>query len=160
MEAPYEIWLQLDQWLQRRRCFKMLAYDGWRTMDGGPCLYYKLTSEPKGSGELKTHRKNALTIFALNTLRTCTVSELTITTNHTQSIQFKWFKSITSSFSPFFSSWNLIYIVWVTLEFYIKYIYNCNCTVKLMKKLICWVSSLRMDFCVFWWKIKIYYYHL
>ena len=27
-----------------------------RTMDGGPCLYYKLTSEPKGSGELKTQQ--------------------------------------------------------------------------------------------------------
>ena len=53
MEAPYEIWLQLAQWLQRRRCFKMLAYDGRRTTDGGACLYYKLTNEPKGSGELK-----------------------------------------------------------------------------------------------------------
>ena len=26
-----------------------------RTTDGGPCLYYKLASEPKGSGELKMY---------------------------------------------------------------------------------------------------------
>ena len=30
VEAPYEIWLQLAQWLQRRRCFKMLTCDGRR----------------------------------------------------------------------------------------------------------------------------------
>ena len=35
MEAPYEIWLQLAQWLQRRRCFKMLTYDIRCTTDGG-----------------------------------------------------------------------------------------------------------------------------
>ena len=43
MEAPYEIWLQLAQ---RRRCFKMLMDDVRRTSMA--CLYYKLTSEPKG----------------------------------------------------------------------------------------------------------------
>ena len=31
----------------------MLMYDRRHTTNGGPCLYYKLTSEPKGSGELK-----------------------------------------------------------------------------------------------------------
>ena len=58
---------------------------------------------------------------------------MTITTNHTESTS-KWFKSVTNCFSPFFSSWNLIYVVWVTLEFYPKYIYNCKCTVTLVKK--------------------------
>ena len=45
MEAPYEIWLQLAQWLQRRRCFKMLTDGVQRTAEA--CLYFKLTSEPK-----------------------------------------------------------------------------------------------------------------
>ena len=49
-EAPYEIWLRLDQRFWRRRSLKMV--DGHRT-DDGPWLYYKLTNEPKGSGELK-----------------------------------------------------------------------------------------------------------
>ena len=59
MEAPREIWLRLAQrfW---RRSLKMV--DGWTTYnartdgqrtDDGACLYYKLTNEPKGSGELK-----------------------------------------------------------------------------------------------------------
>ena len=52
MEAPHEIWLWLAQrqWFCKRRSLKMV--DGlW--MDNGPWLYYKLTNEPKGSGELK-----------------------------------------------------------------------------------------------------------
>ena len=36
----------------------MLMDDVRRTTDGGPCLYYKLTSEPKGSGELKDNNNN------------------------------------------------------------------------------------------------------
>ena len=32
-ESPYEIWIQLSQWFQRRRCLKMLKGDG-RTDDG------------------------------------------------------------------------------------------------------------------------------
>ena len=32
--------------------------DGRRRMDDGACLYYKLTNEPKGSGELKNDIKN------------------------------------------------------------------------------------------------------
>ena len=56
MEAPYEIWLRLAQRFRRRRFFKMV--DGRtdnrrRQTDDGACLYYKLTNEPKGSGELK-----------------------------------------------------------------------------------------------------------
>ena len=31
----------------------MLTYDGRPTTDNGPCLHYKLTIEPKCSGELK-----------------------------------------------------------------------------------------------------------
>ena len=52
MEALYEIWLQLAQWFQRRRCMKMLTTHTymWTTE---AYQYYKLTYEPKGSGELK-----------------------------------------------------------------------------------------------------------
>ena len=32
-------------------------------MDGGPCLYYKFTSEPKGSGELKSPRHGHTTTW-------------------------------------------------------------------------------------------------
>ena len=56
MEAPYEIWL----WLAKRflrRCLKSVDDRRlrWR-MDNRACLYYKLTYEPKGSGELKRWR--------------------------------------------------------------------------------------------------------
>ena len=49
-EAPYEIWLWLAQpfW---RRSLKSVDMDDGRT-DDRPRLYYKLTNEPKGSGEL------------------------------------------------------------------------------------------------------------
>ena len=40
----------------RRRSLKMV--DGQWT-DDGACLYYKLTNEPKGSGELKMHNQNS-----------------------------------------------------------------------------------------------------
>ena len=57
-EAPYEIWLQSAQWFQKRRGLKMLTYNTHtyththiRTIEA--YLYYKLTNEPKGSGELK-----------------------------------------------------------------------------------------------------------
>ena len=46
MEAPHEIWLWLAKWFWRRRSLKMVD---------GPWLYYKLTVEPKGSGELNMH---------------------------------------------------------------------------------------------------------
>ena len=60
-EAPYEIWLWLAQRFWRRRPLKMVdghrtADTRWRT-DDGAYLYYKLTNEPKGSGELKTYIK-------------------------------------------------------------------------------------------------------
>ena len=51
MEDPYEIWLLLAKRFLRRRCLKSVDDDGRRT-DNGACLYYKLTYEPKGSGEL------------------------------------------------------------------------------------------------------------
>ena len=58
-EAPHEIWLRLAQRFWRRRSLKMVdgRTDGRRTpddgrTDDGPWLYYKLTNEPKGSGEL------------------------------------------------------------------------------------------------------------
>ena len=47
-EDPCEIWLQSAQWLLRR-CLKMLTYIQTTEV----YLYYKLTDEPKGSGELK-----------------------------------------------------------------------------------------------------------
>ena len=56
MEAPYEIWLWLAKRFLRRRCLKSVdnGRRRWRRrMDNGACLYYKLTYEPKGSGELK-----------------------------------------------------------------------------------------------------------
>ena len=57
-EAPHEIWLQWAQWFQRRWCLKMLTTHTYihtyeRTTEA--YLYYKLTNEPKGSGELKTN---------------------------------------------------------------------------------------------------------
>ena len=61
MEAPYEIWLWLAKQFLRRRCLKSVDDDGrprgWR-MDNRACLYYKLTYEPKGSGELIKSREN------------------------------------------------------------------------------------------------------
>ena len=50
MEAPHDIWLWLAQRFRRRSCLKMVDDDG-RT-DERACLYYMLTHEPKGSGEL------------------------------------------------------------------------------------------------------------
>ena len=49
MEAQYEIWLRMGQLFLR--CSKSVDD---RQTDDGACLYYKLTHEPKGSGELKT----------------------------------------------------------------------------------------------------------
>ena len=49
-EAPYKIWLWLAQQFWRRS-LKMV--DGQTT--DRPWLYYKLTFEPKGSGELKSN---------------------------------------------------------------------------------------------------------
>ena len=60
MEAPYEIWLWLAKRFLRRRCLKSVD-DGRRRTDNGACLYYKLTYEPKGSGELK--KKDVKTTF-------------------------------------------------------------------------------------------------
>ena len=57
-EAPHEIWLWLAEWFLPR-CLKSVD-DGqtdanrWMT---DVCLYYKLTHEPKGSGELKMYYK-------------------------------------------------------------------------------------------------------
>ena len=53
-EAPYEIRLWLAQQFWRRKSLKMVdgrTDNGRRTVDR-PWLYYKLTNEPKGSGEL------------------------------------------------------------------------------------------------------------
>ena len=49
-ETPHEIWLWLASWFWRRRSLKMVDE---RQMDNGRLLYYKLSNEPKGSGELK-----------------------------------------------------------------------------------------------------------
>ena len=57
-ETPHEIWLQTVQWFQRRRCLKMLTthtHTYIRTTEA--YLSYKLTTEPKGSGELKKQSK-------------------------------------------------------------------------------------------------------
>ena len=51
VQAPYEIWLWLAKWFLSRRYLK--SVDDGRRMDNGACLYYKLTYDPKGSGELK-----------------------------------------------------------------------------------------------------------
>ena len=51
MEAPYEISLLLAQCFLRRRLSKCVEDRWW--MDDRGCLYYKLTYEPTGSGELK-----------------------------------------------------------------------------------------------------------
>ena len=49
MEAPYDIWL-IGQAVSEEKMFKEW---GRRRIDNGACLYYKLTYEAKGSGELK-----------------------------------------------------------------------------------------------------------
>ena len=64
MKAPHEIWLRLAQWFWRRRSLKIV--DGRK--DDGACLYYKLTSESKGSGELKITQKNAFSEASFSTL--------------------------------------------------------------------------------------------
>ena len=55
MKVSYEIWLWLAKWFLRRRHLK--SVDDGRTddrqTDSEACLYYKLTYEPKSSGELK-----------------------------------------------------------------------------------------------------------
>ena len=48
MEAPYEIWL-IGQAVSE----EMFKECGRRQADNRAYLYYKLTNEPKGSGELK-----------------------------------------------------------------------------------------------------------
>ena len=48
-EAPHEIWLQSAQWFQRRGCLKMLTHTHT------PTHMTELTSEPKGSDELKMY---------------------------------------------------------------------------------------------------------
>ena len=48
-EAPYEIWLWQAKRFWRRR--ERQTKDAWT--DDKPWLYYKLTNEPKDSGELK-----------------------------------------------------------------------------------------------------------
>ena len=53
MEAPHEIWLRLAKRFWRRRSLKIV--DG--RMDDRECLYYELTNEPKGSGELKQKKR-------------------------------------------------------------------------------------------------------
>ena len=50
MEVPYELWLWLAKLLLRSGCLGVWMMDGW--MDNWACLHYKLTCEPKGSGEL------------------------------------------------------------------------------------------------------------
>ena len=40
---------------------KKIFENGGRTTDGGPWLYYKLTNEPKGSGELKMWNVSEMT---------------------------------------------------------------------------------------------------
>ena len=56
-EAPYEIWLWA---VLEKKIFKngRRTTDGQRTTDDGLWLYYKLTNEPKGSGEIKIFLKS------------------------------------------------------------------------------------------------------
>ena len=49
----HEIWLWLPKRFLRRRCLKSGDDRRRRRTDNRACLYYKLTYEPKGSGELK-----------------------------------------------------------------------------------------------------------
>ena len=60
-EAPHEIRLRLTQRFWRRRSLKMVdgrtTDDNGQRTDDGACLYYKLTNEPKRTGELKRRRK-------------------------------------------------------------------------------------------------------
>ena len=69
-EAPYEIWLWLTQWFQRRRCLK--SVDDVQTTDGrtdnGGLLYlsYKLTKWDFGSGELKMLKNLPFRTFSYN----------------------------------------------------------------------------------------------
>ena len=51
-KSPYEIWVQLAQWLQRRRCLKMLM-DGRRGTDDGVIDILIALLRVFGSGELK-----------------------------------------------------------------------------------------------------------
>ena len=44
---------------------KIFENGGWR-MDDGPWLYYKLTNEPKGSGELKIFFSGTKRLVTLN----------------------------------------------------------------------------------------------
>ena len=53
-ESPYEIWVQLAQWFQRRRCLKMLT-DG-PTTDAGVTGILIAHLGAFGSGELKNYR--------------------------------------------------------------------------------------------------------
>ena len=59
ISSTYEIWLWLTPWFLRW-CLKSVddgrAMKDWRTNDRA-CLYYKLTYEPKGSGELKNKNR-------------------------------------------------------------------------------------------------------
>ena len=79
MEAPYEIWLWLAKRFLRRRCLKSVD-DGRRRRrkDNRACLYYKLTYEPKGSGELKMSVINAC--FACYFLKS--ICETLLSTSH------------------------------------------------------------------------------
>ena len=56
-ESPYEIWVQLVKWFQRRRCLKMLT-DG-RTTDAGVTCILIAHFGAFGSGELKIAYKRA-----------------------------------------------------------------------------------------------------
>ena len=62
-ESPYEIWVQLTQWFQRRRCLKMLTdgrTDDGRT-DGGVTGILLAHPWAFGSGELKSSENDQLT---------------------------------------------------------------------------------------------------
>ena len=57
-ESPYEIWVQLAQWFQRRRCLKMLTDDGRQTTDAGVTGILIAHLWAFGSGELTKNNNN------------------------------------------------------------------------------------------------------
>ena len=63
METPYEILLWLAKRFLRRRRLKSVDDDDVRRTDNAACLYYKLTYEPKDSGELTMDFSDPVVVY-------------------------------------------------------------------------------------------------